>query len=49
MRPGKKDDLTGLLVAVVGMLLACAGCYKQMEMLTCLGLGIAAIGVMMDS
>lgn len=48
MRPGRRDDLTGLLVALAGMLLALAGMYHGKEMLTCLGLGVAAIGLMMD-
>lgn len=49
MRPGRKDDLTGLLVSLAGLLLAVAGSYTQMSMLLCLGLLIAAVGIMMDS
>lgn len=50
MKPGRqKDNLWPLFIAVCGMLLACGGAVKGMDMLTCLGLLVAAVGMMMDS
>lgn len=41
-----RDELTGLLVVVAGLLLAIAGSVEEKDMLTCLGLLVAAVGTL---